>query len=239
MTAYAITDTVDIGNWPTVQLITGTVHVDNNVPTTFVSGNFIVSGVVGITGSLQFGDAIWASGSITNITNAFFGSTGSSGTSNSTGVVSGSQLTGSTFHGYPLVAGGVFFASGGGPAYVKSLKTDISGALYVTTSGSIPVTVTNAAPSQISTTPSNTIFTSSLVNATFLASNSSRLGAMFTNDDGSGGSVYLKFGSTASTGSYTVKIKPGSYYEVPFSYVGRIDGIWDSSPGSLFITELT
>jgi len=239
MTAYAITDTVSVNNWPAVQLITGTVHVDNNVPTTFVSGNFIVSGVVGITGSLQFADAIWASGSITNITNAFFGSTGSSGTSNSTGVVSGSQLSGSTFHGYPLVAGGVFFASGGGPAYVTSLKTDVSGALYVTTSGSIPVTVTNAAPSQISTTPALTIFTASLVNSTFLNSNTDRRGATFANDDSSDGSVYLRFGAVASPTAYTVKIKPGSYYEVPFSYVGRIDGIWDIVPGTLFITELT
>ena len=55
--------------------------------------------------------------------------------------ISGSQLTGSTFSGLPVVGGGVWFASGGGPAYVKSLQTDISGALYVTTSGTLPVSI--------------------------------------------------------------------------------------------------
>lgn len=59
-----------------------------------------------------------------------------------TSAVSGSQLSGSTFNGSPLVAGGVWFASGGGPAYVRSLQTDVSGVLFV--SSSTPLSVWNA-----------------------------------------------------------------------------------------------
>lgn len=50
--------------------------------------------------------------------------------------VSGSQLSGSTFAGSPVVVGGTY-ASGN---YVKAVQVDISGALYITTSGSLPVT---------------------------------------------------------------------------------------------------
>jgi hypothetical protein len=58
--------------------------------------------------------------------------------------VSGSQLTGSTYIGFPVVMGGVFLTGtliGVSASIVKALQTDISGALYVTTTGSLPVTV--------------------------------------------------------------------------------------------------
>lgn len=50
--------------------------------------------------------------------------------------VTGSQPTGSTHQGSPVVVGGVFTSG----SYIKSLYVDVSGALYVTTSGSLPVT---------------------------------------------------------------------------------------------------
>src|SRR5271169_4630433 len=55
------------------------------------------------------------------------------------------QVTGSTFTGYPTVVAGVYYGSGNVgslPAYVQSIQTDISGAQYITTSGSLPVVVT-------------------------------------------------------------------------------------------------
>jgi hypothetical protein len=55
---------------------------------------------------------------------------------------SGALLTGSTFSGYPQTVGGVYYGSGSAgalPAYVTSIQTDISGAQYITTSGSLPV----------------------------------------------------------------------------------------------------
>lgn len=74
-------------------------------------------------------------------------------------------------------------------------------------------------------------------NVTLLASNVNRSGATFYND--STIALYLKFGATASTSSFTVKIFGNGYYELPFPiYTGIIDGIWDSASGNLRVTEL-
>lgn len=52
--------------------------------------------------------------------------------------------------------------------------------------------------------------------------------------------LYLKFGTTASTTSYTVQVPGGGYYEAPAPcYTGRVDGIWASATGNARITELT
>lgn len=74
---------------------------------------------------------------------------------------------------------------------------------------------------------------------TLLASNTNRLGATIEND--STAILYAKLGTTATTSDYTVQIFPSSYYEVPFGYTGRIDGIWATDPntGSARVTELT
>lgn len=52
------------------------------------------------------------------------------------------QVTGSTFVGFPTVIAGVYFGSGNVgslPAYVQTFLLDPSGALYITTSGSVSV----------------------------------------------------------------------------------------------------
>lgn len=72
---------------------------------------------------------------------------------------------------------------------------------------------------------------------TLLASNTARLGATIQND--SSASLYVKFGTTASVTSYTVLLVANAYYEVPFAYTGRIDGIWASATGNARVTELT
>jgi len=77
----------------------------------------------------------------------------------------------------------------------------------------------------------------SATNVTILAANAARLGAIIVNDGNR--NLYAKFGATASTTSYTVKIPANGYYEVPFGYTGIIDGIWDSANGSARITELS
>jgi hypothetical protein len=53
--------------------------------------------------------------------------------------------------------------------------------------------------------------------------------------------LYVKFGTTASTTSYTVKMLAGQYFEFPGPaiYTGRVDGIWDSATGAARITEDT
>jgi hypothetical protein len=50
--------------------------------------------------------------------------------------------------------------------------------------------------------------------------------------------LYLKFGATATTTSYTVQIAAGGYYEFPQPlYAGQVDGIWASANGSARLTS--
>ena len=82
-------------------------------------------------------------------------------------------------------------------------------------------------------------------NVTLLAANANRRGATIFNNSPGGANLFAKFGTTANIGagteSYTVKIANGGYYEVPFGYTGKIDGIWDAADanGEALITELT
>lgn len=72
---------------------------------------------------------------------------------------------------------------------------------------------------------------------TVLALNANRKGATVYND--STVVCYLKLGSAASSTSFTVKMQPEAYYEIPFSYTGILTGIWASATGSARVTEVT
>jgi hypothetical protein len=72
---------------------------------------------------------------------------------------------------------------------------------------------------------------------TLLAANSGRLGATIIND--STADLYVKFGSSASTTSYTVLLTGGDYYEVPFRYTDIITGIWSVATGAARVTEVS
>lgn len=78
---------------------------------------------------------------------------------------------------------------------------------------------------------------SSATNVTVLAANTGRLGATVFND--STQVLFLKFGATASSTSYTVRMVSLSYYEVPVGYTGILDGIWASANGSARVTEIS
>jgi hypothetical protein len=79
---------------------------------------------------------------------------------------------------------------------------------------------------------------SSATSITLIASNASRLGFTIHND--STAILYVKFGGTASSTSYSVKLIADAYYESPIGwYTGVIDGIWASATGSARVTELT
>lgn len=79
---------------------------------------------------------------------------------------------------------------------------------------------------------------SSASSVTLLSSAATRRGATIFNDSTS--VLYVKFGATASTTSFTVKMLAGDYYELPQPcYTGVIDGIWSSAQGSARTTELT
>lgn len=76
-------------------------------------------------------------------------------------------------------------------------------------------------------------------NTTLLNSNSGRRGVIVFND--STANAFLKYGVTASSTSFTVKIPAGGYWEMPQPiYTGQIDVIWDSDQsGAARVTELT
>jgi hypothetical protein len=142
-----------------------------------------------------------------------------------------STVNGNTPHdgvdaGNPVKIGG--YASQGAPTAVSGDADRVSAWLdrfgrQMVVSKSPTATLSNVA--------------SSATNVTVLASNTARLGATIYND--STAVVYLKFGATASTTSFTVKVAAGGYYELPFGYSGIVDGIWASANGSARVTELT
>lgn len=55
--------------------------------------------------------------------------------------------------------------------------------------------------------------------------------------------LYLKFGTSASTTSYTVQIPAGGYYEFPGGpngvYGGAVEGVWAAANGSARCTEVS
>lgn len=89
---------------------------------------------------------------------------------------------------------------------------------------------------QKSTTPTTTNVASSATNVTILASNANRIAAQIYND--STQILYLKFGTTASSTSFTVPLAAATYFEVPGGYTGNIDGIWVSANGNARVTEI-
>ena len=105
------------------------------------------------------------------------------------------------------------------------------------------VSVGNFPSTQATTPAGNATATLTNVNdsassVTLLSANSARKGATIHND--STAILYVKFGTTASTTSYTVKMVADAYYEVPFDYTGRIDGIWASdASGAARVTEIS
>lgn len=74
---------------------------------------------------------------------------------------------------------------------------------------------------------------------TLLAANTSRKGCIIHND--STVVLYIKFGTTASATSFTVRLVPQGSYEMSGPiYTGIITGIWASdASGAARVTELT
>jgi hypothetical protein len=126
-------------------------------------------------------------------------------------------VTNSVIHG---------LTTGGGGGYVDA---------KVNPSGSLSVEVSK----QFSSTSTITRVASSATSVTLLSLNSSRLGAVLFNE--STQVCYVKFGTTASSTSYTIQVSSNSVLILDQSpiYQGRIDAIWASANGAMQITELT
>lgn len=90
-------------------------------------------------------------------------------------------------------------------------------------------------------TPAQSSVVASATNVTVLAANANRLGATVYNDPtgGAGANLFLKLGATASATSYTSRLVPNAYYELPYGYTGIVDGIWASAAGNARVTEVT
>jgi len=74
-----------------------------------------------------------------------------------------------------------------------------------------------------SSTATVTSVAKSSVSVLILAANPNRLGATIYND--SEKSMYLKFGTGATTSSFTVRIGENAYYEIPFGYAGVLHAV--------------
>jgi hypothetical protein len=129
---------------------------------------------------------------------------------------------------------------------LASLNTKLPAQGQALAAASLPVVLTAIQQAALTpltyTTATSTLsnVASSATNVTILASNANRKGMMLFND--SSATLYLKFGATASTTSYTVQIGPNGYYEAPASvylYTGIMDGIWSAANGSARVTELS
>lgn len=107
----------------------------------------------------------------------------------------------------------------------RRVRADANGSLLTRAGGGLTSTVTSVA--------------ASVTSVPLLTPRTTRAQALFYND--STATLYLKVGATASTSSFTVKIAPGGYYELPAAggvYTGAIDGIWDAAAGAVLVTEV-
>lgn len=104
-------------------------------------------------------------------------------------------------------------------ALVTTIQADIA-------DGVRPQSATSAVQSEFSSITSGTIATSS----------TSRIGCTIYNSGP--GTLYISFGTTASTSVFGAKLNSGDYYEVPFNYNGFIGGIF-ATAGTAEVTTLS
>jgi len=74
-------------------------------------------------------------------------------------------------------------------------------------------------------------------NTTVLSPNPNRVGAIVFNEGSA--TAFLKFGANATQSNYTVQVATKAYYEIPFTYQGRVDATFSTNTGNLRVTELT
>jgi hypothetical protein len=124
---------VSINNFPATQNVSGSIS-------TYTQGPQLVSGTISVTGSVSVYTTSPQSvtGSVAVYTQGPQAVSGTVGVNNFPIVqaVSGSQLSGSTFAGSPVTVGGV---TSGSNRLVQAVQVDVSGAIYITTTGSLPV----------------------------------------------------------------------------------------------------
>jgi hypothetical protein len=132
---------------------------------------------------------------------------------------------------------------GGSGALLVAL-TDESGGQSVDVlalggSNAIAVAIVDGSGNQQGTkkaTATNASVAGSASAVTLQASNTARESWSCFND--STATLYVKFGATASTSDFKVKLLPGGYYEMAVPvYTGIITGLWDSATGNARVSE--
>ncbi len=121
---------------------------------------------------------------------------------------------------------------------IKLVDGTLDSSTAIASGGGTETNALRTTPAVLATATLTTL-ASSASSAQLLASTTGRRGLILYNSDANG--VYVKYGTTASSTSFTVLIPASGYWEMPVPiYTGRIDAIWiaDGS-GSLFSTELT
>jgi hypothetical protein len=73
--------------------------------------------------------------------------------------------------------------------------------------------------------------------AVLLASNTLRSGATVYND--STANLFIGLGFVPTLTEFTLKMGSGGYFELPYSFVGTIGGIWDAANGFARVTEIS
>lgn len=131
-----------------------------------------------------------------------------------------------------FVAGAV---TTGAPTYTTGQMDPLS----LDTAGNLRVLATGSVIVNKSTTGTITSVAGSVTSVTLLASNTARVSATIFNDAPSGNLLYVALASSSSTTAYTIKLWPGSYWDLPVNYTGIITGIWTAATGNARVTELT
>ena len=100
------------------------------------------------------------------------------------------------------------------------------------------VTAPVGAPGGSVSTGALTSVNSAATSANVIAANAARKGLLAFNTDEN--AVLLKYGTTASVTSFTVRLPSNGYWEMPQPvYTGAIDAIWEADgSGALKLTEL-
>lgn len=101
-----------------------------------------------------------------------------------------------------------------------------------------PLPISGSLTVDKSSTSSLTSVAATTSSTTLVAANPNRISTLIYNE--SSNKLYIGLTSSAiSTTSYTIQLMPNSYWELPISYTGQINGIWNGTNGSARITDLS
>jgi len=129
--------------------------------------------------------------------------------------------------------------SGGGIAAVVQVQDSLTNLINPAKEDGYLKSIYDFLISYFVTGATNTSVTSvpgSVTSVQLLPANGTRKGVIIFNDSTS--ILYIKLGAAAAINSFTARMIPNAYFEMPFNYTGRVDGVWASAVGNARITEV-